>query len=242
MSSLDNTTVILVRPQIAANIGFVARACKACGWDSVNLVHSQPHEILSSEAYRTASGAQEILDNFPCFSDLNHAVESQHQVVGFSRRKHEFERPTLSLRDWSECQKDTNQRVALVFGPEDFGLSNEEKHVCDLIVRIPTAIDTLSLNLSHAITVVLYELFQQSFQQKKEPLNQDQTFATHAERERLLKTLVAMLENSRYFKEGRKTYQIEIIRNLLGKMHLQQQEYHTLMGVLKALDKAKPDK
>ncbi len=234
---LWNVDVVLVRPQAPANIGFIARSCKAFGCGGIRVVHPNANDLLTSEAYRTASGAQEVLESILSFPKIGDAVNEHHLVVGFSRRKHEFERPLFDLREWVESRFDCYQKIALLFGAEDFGLSNEEKHFCDVVVNIPAECETLSLNLSHAVTVVLYELFQQS----KGMLNKDKVEhsqrVTHNERERLLQKLIAMLDDSTFFKEGRRTNQVEILRNLIGKMQLQQQEYHTLMGVLNALEK-----
>lgn len=234
----DQVKVVLLRTQIAENAGFVARSLKAFGYRKLALVAPEFSLDTSSAVYKTASGAAEILENTAVYTHLNEAVADCHRVVGFSRRGHQFTRQRMELRDWvgSIDGWGAQENLALLFGPEDFGLSNEDKHVCETLVYIPTAAETLSLNLAHAVSIVLYELSKNTILPvPSETLNENNAPITASDEQRLMQVLEGLLESNSFFKSGRKPYQIEAVRALLQRLHLSRDEYHTAMGVMNAL-------
>src|SRR5690606_19569676 len=131
------------------------------GFRNLALVNPEFPLNRQSPACKTASGAHDILDSCRCHDSLSSALQDMNYVYGFSRREHDLIRPKLSITEWIDRMQalDAQATVALLFGSEDFGLLNEDKKFCDALVYIPLAESTLSLNLSHAITIVLYELY-----------------------------------------------------------------------------------
>jgi tRNA/rRNA methyltransferase len=233
----ENITVILIRPHIPENVGFVARSMKSLGFTRLTLV--DPSFVLNtqSSAHRTASGSQDVLEQARTVRHLEEAIANLHQIVAFSRRTHNFERPQDDLAPWVQTNKEriTHHKTALVFGPEDYGLSTKDKQLCKQIVTIPMQAETMSLNLSHAVTIVLYEIARVC--QIERPPSPSRPPARHQDVQRVINQLVAMLEPTTYFKEGRKEKQTEVIRHLIQKLEMDEVEYNTMMGMLNAITK-----
>lgn len=230
--------IILVRPAIAENVGLVVRAMKAFGFEQLTLVDPAFVWDVEGPVWKTACGAHEFLPQINVTSSLEHAIGECHQVIGFSRREHDFCRPRFTLDSWKKevLTNPHSPRIALVFGPEDFGLSNTDKYLCTCLVSIPLRQETLSLNLAQAVTVVLYELSRNEEQETEESEN-GESFVTHADQRRLLNLLTDLLDTTSFFKTGRRERQIEILRNLILRFNLTVPEYGTCMGVLSALGK-----
>ena len=229
---------ILVRPIIPENVGFVARSINAFGTDDLRLVSPRFDLDTQSPAYKTASGSQDILQNTKQFDCLDDALADCHHTVGFSRRIHDFERPQMTLSQWiSRHQKDAQSgKTALIFGPEDQGLSNEDKHSCEILVSIPSVHSTLSLNLSHAVSIVLYELSKmECVDEIKIPTKS--SLITHADKQRIVSSLVSLMDETNYFKTGRRDYQIEQIRHGIMNFGLTMEQYHSVMGGISAIKK-----
>ena len=234
---LSRFDVILVGGQIPENVGFAARSIKAFGAGKLILVAPAFEWSHTSPAYKTASGSVDVLENCIVAPDLIEAVSSYHHVVGFSRRRHDFTRPYMDLPAWSEWGREAlpGKRVALVFGAEDFGLSNADKRLCEKLVYIPLQNETLSLNLAHAVTVVLYELSRTLAYDNE--IKVEVNPASHEETQRLFENAVNVLESTTFFKPGRRQRQIEVIRNLIHRLGISQPEYDFLMGMVSSLKK-----
>ena len=248
--SLSSIQIVLVRPQIAENVGLTARSMKAFGVDSLVLVAPEFSWGKSSAAYKTASGAAEILDTLRLCDTLAEAAAACRRVVGFSRRTHRFARPRLELTAWAEqVQAERAEgEIALVFGPEDSGLSNEEKRLCEWVVTIPSAAESLSLNLAQAVTVVLYELFRTGATAVSPKTEEGELCsnalrpATHADLQRVMEHLTLLLDHTSFFKPGRREFQMEAVRNLVFRLQLSEDEIHTVMGILRTLSRLHPPK
>ncbi len=159
---LDSITVVLVEPQSAGNIGSVARAMKNLGLHHLILVN--PQTEITSEARQRACGADDILDDAQTAVSLQESLAAFHLSVGTSSRAvawiPEALHPSeLALR---LAALPPAQRVALVFGPERTGLTNEHLQHCQWLVTIPTARDFGSMNLAHAVAIIAYELAKQA--------------------------------------------------------------------------------
>lgn len=153
-------SVILVQPQTSGNIGAVARAMKNMGFYDLRLVDPQAHH-LNRECLERAMEAQPIVKKAKLFLSLKEAAGDCHHVLGTSRKKRSRTVPFQTLQQFSRdfLKKIDSQKIALVFGREDRGLTNEEVQICDSVIEIPTSKEFPSLNLSHAVIIVLYEIF-----------------------------------------------------------------------------------
>ena len=155
---LDNIHIVLVGTIASGNIGSTARAMKNMGLSHLCLV--SPQCAITEEAFWMATNAGDIVHSVRQAATLREAIAPAGYVFGTTartRRMRRFIAPgemaqkTLSLA--------VHNQVAIVFGPEDKGLSNDELELCNEIISIPTAPGGSSLNLSHAVMILCYELY-----------------------------------------------------------------------------------
>ena len=155
---LENIRIVLVNTSHPGNIGAAARAMKNMGLASLYLVEPKDHP--SYEAYSRAAGADDVLGNARVVSTLPEAIDGCAWVAGTSARERTIQWPVQNLRECSrQCIEEANEgEVAIVFGRERTGLTNEELERCNVLVHIQTDPDYSSLNVAAAVQVVSYEL------------------------------------------------------------------------------------
>jgi tRNA/rRNA methyltransferase len=160
MMSLDNIRVVLVSPLYGGNAGSVCRAMMNMGLS--DLVIAAPRDDFDeNDARKWAYRAQVIWENHREFPTLADAVADCGLVAGTSVREGLYRSHARTPREWAPMLVEEAQRgkVALVFGPEDNGLSIDDLTLCTQIIQIPSSKDYASLNLSHAVMVCAYELY-----------------------------------------------------------------------------------
>jgi TrmH family RNA methyltransferase len=223
---MPEVAVVLVEPKIEGNIGAVARAMKNFGLYELRIV--KPCNI-GDEAYKRAKHARGILEAVKCYDCLEDALEGCSLVAGTSGIETPSERYFLriSMRPREFVQRITEHegKLAILFGREDLGLFNEELKRCDILVNIPTNDEYPILNVSHAATIVFYELYQAGFE--KRPLSE----ITELEREKLIEFFRELLVATRHAEHTRERTEV-MFRRLIGRAVLTNWEYHVLMGVL----------
>jgi tRNA/rRNA methyltransferase len=159
--SMSRVRVVLVRPQIAGNIGAVARLMENFGAGELYLV-SPKVDPRSYEAFQRSTHGQHRLEAARVVGTLAEALEGAVYAVGTSRRAGPVHQEEDVLpRDLGPLLREHTPRgdVALLFGSEDNGLSREELLACDAVLQIPASPDYPTLNLSHAVAICLYEAF-----------------------------------------------------------------------------------
>lgn len=155
---------VMVGTTHTGNLGAAARAMKTMGFTKLRLVDTCTH--LSSEALARSSGANDVLKEAQVFETLEQAIADCRVVVGTSARARQLAVPLLSCREI--CDEvgtlsrtvPSGEKVAMVFGQERSGLSNESLDLCTRLLRIPCNPEFSSLNLGSAVQVVSYELSQ----------------------------------------------------------------------------------
>ena len=175
--------VVLVRPEVPANVGAAARTIRNTGLEGLSLV--APGDWRTVECWRTAWGAHDVLEEALVFDDLAGAIAGAQTVIAFSG-KHDRERPALDVREAARevAAMVPGERAALVFGAETSGLTLDELDLCGRRALIPSHPDQPSLNLSHAVMVAAYEVFRPS----EAPASR-RARATHDAREAMLALL-----------------------------------------------------
>lgn len=161
--ALANVRVVLVEPQSSGNIGASARAMKNMGIADLRLVFSgERTDHLNAEARMMAMYAKDALYRAPVYPSLAEAVSDCSLVVGTTRRRGKFRHATYTSREVAARVLRTARQypVALVFGPENVGLSNEHLRCCHELAVIPAHPDFASLNLAMAVLILCYEVFQ----------------------------------------------------------------------------------
>jgi len=155
----DNIAIILAQPQIPENIGSVARAMSNMGLKKLIVVEPKNYELC--RLLKTATGnSVEVVRNMELYRDLKEALEPFQYVVGTTARtgshRPSMTQPRRLAQDLIPISE--KNMIALLFGPEDRGLSNEQLRYCHTIVTIPTA-HFSSLNLAQAVMILSYEIF-----------------------------------------------------------------------------------
>jgi TrmH family RNA methyltransferase len=156
---LDRVSIVLVNTKTPANIGATARCMMNMGLSRLVLVNP-PHDD-NGDAYRLAAGADQILHRALVFTSLEKAVTGQSLVIGTSRQKGRRRKNIMLPRDMAMQVVPllAHNDVAVVFGNEVTGLEIRDVILCHELVSIPSAESFPSLNLSHAVLIVAYELF-----------------------------------------------------------------------------------
>jgi len=156
--SLRKVRMVLIATSHAGNIGAAARAMKNMGLQRLYLV--QPRDFPSEEAEARASGAADILHAAVVCDSLAEALRGVSVVYGSSARQRTLSWPEVDVRGCAEqvAQLTSSEEVAIVFGRERTGLTNEELQLCHRLLHIPTNPDYSSLNVASAVQVVAYEL------------------------------------------------------------------------------------
>ena len=216
--------VVLVEPKFQGNVGAVARSMMNFGLNELYLVN--PCEI-DDDAYRRSKHAKKLLLDAPIVGNLEDALKGMDLVIGSSSastdNEKKFNRIPLSPKELRQKMDGFEGNVALVFGREDIGLLNEELELCDILVTIPAGKEYPVLNLSHAATIVFYELYDGKLSIKK-------TEADDREREKLFEYFARILPAVNYPEHKREKTTV-MFRRMLGRSAPSRWEYHTLMGV-----------
>ena len=161
---LDTVSVILFRPKFSENVGSVARACLNMGCGQIILVDPwnwDPDKALPLATHH----AKPLLDEIVIFPTLSEALAPFSFSYGTTARTGGWRKAIQTPEEAAPRiieQCSTGGRVAIVFGPEDKGLTNDETELCNQLLTIPTTENLTSLNLSQAVMVVLYECFKKS--------------------------------------------------------------------------------
>ncbi|MEL7310140.1 MAG: RNA methyltransferase [Pseudomonadota bacterium] len=226
--------IVLVGTTHPGNIGAVARAMKNMGLADLALVN--PKTFPSAQAVARASGATDILDNATVHTHLDAAVADCGWVIGTSARRRSIAWPTLLAKDAATevLRRAASGPVAVVFGPEKTGLSNEDMDRCAALVAIPTT-EFSSLNLAMAVQVIAYELFVQraDFDVTQ---SEDAPPATADELEHLYGHIERLALDSGFLNPDNPRYLMRRLRRLFSRATPDQNEVNILRGLLAQLE------
>lgn len=225
---------ILVRPEIPGNVGFSARGIKNFGFHELVLVN--PCEF-TSETYKFAMHAENIVKNSHTYASLQETLreEKLNYLVGTTARIGGSKNPKRNALPSNRLRRypiPSEGKIGVVFGPEKTGLENEEIKLCDLVVTIPSSEEYPSLNLSHAVTVLAYEISLR--EEKGRSLPYESSYKK--ERKILIKYWTEMIEELfKEMSEGKIRIYKGIIENLLSRSFLTRRETHSLIGMSKKI-------
>lgn len=230
--------VVLVRPQIAENIGAAARAMANFGARDLRLVNPRPYD--ETLAARTACDGRDILGAVRVFSDLNTAVADCTLVVGTTRRARHVKLEAIPPSETTArlAELPPAATAALVFGAEAAGLTNDELFLCDLHSTIPTA-EFGSLNLGQAVLLYLYEWFQAS-PQCPELWKESTRPATHAEKQFVYDLIERLLVAAEYKPLSRLPEFMRRVKHLFEDRPLTERQQRILLKVLRYFEKLTP--
>ena len=231
--------VILVRPQLADNIGTAARAMANGGLFHMRLV--APRDGWPQErAWRTASGADRILDAATVFPDVAAATADLHRVFATCPRPRHIVKPVLTARGAAAELRAVAARglsAGVLFGPERAGLDNDDMAAADALVRYPLNPGFMSLNLAQAVLVVAYEWWLAEDETPPRALMTNETrVARKGELDNFLDHLVRELDASGFLRnKAKRPGMVRNIRHLFERGEVTEQELRTLHGVVTEL-------
>lgn len=237
--------IVLVETSHPGNIGAAARAMKNMGLSRLTLV--KPKVWPAREALSMAASALDVLDHAVVVETLAEAIADCHLVIGTSARLRSMPIPLLDPATSAARvvqQAGEGQEVAIVFGREISGLTNEELHLCHYHVHIPVDPGYSSLNLAAAVMVLCYELRKTALQQSGQPLlppaetDWDQQPATAGELDRYLTHLEAVLVLLRFHDPDNPRQLLRRLRRLYQRIQPDRMEINILRGVLTAIEDA----
>jgi len=154
-----NISIILYKPKYAGNVGAVARAAKNMGIVNIIVVGTNDFDREEMQQ-RSTHLAVDVLDNIQYVENTADALGRFNYIVGTTARLGKARGPFITPREAAQDITDISQKnkVALLFGPEDTGLANDQLRLCNSVVTIPTSREFTSLNLSHAVMIICYEI------------------------------------------------------------------------------------
>ncbi|WP_049721872.1 tRNA (cytosine(32)/uridine(32)-2'-O)-methyltransferase TrmJ [Gilvimarinus polysaccharolyticus] len=233
---LNNLRIVLVNTSHPGNIGGAARAMKNMGLTKLYLV--APKDFPAEKAVWRAAGAQDILDNAIVVETLDEAIADCGLVVGTSARERRIPWPLVNPRECGTkaIAEAGEHEVAVIFGREDRGLTNEELHKCHYHVHIPANDDYSSLNLACAVQVIAYELRMAhlTWQEGKAPTFDDWDVppAKVDGLERYYDHLQQTLEELGFLEPDNPRQTMTRLRRLYGRIRMDEMELSILRGVL----------
>ncbi|NLY15718.1 MAG: RNA methyltransferase [Gammaproteobacteria bacterium] len=249
---LGRVRVVLVNTSHPGNIGAAARAMKNMGLHQLVLVN--PKDFPSADAWARASGADDVLLQARVVDSLQHALSGCNLVLGTSARDRRLPWPLVSPRDGAgrvlqhlQAAEAGQADVALVFGREHAGLTNDELHQCQYHVHIPSCENFSSLNLAAAVQVLTYELRMAWLQASEQPLCMEAVErtgqlgsapATHDALELFYDHLQRTLIDIEFLDPEKPRHLMTRLRRLFGRNQLSKSEVNILRGILTETQKA----
>ncbi len=236
---LENIKVVLINTSHTGNIGSTARAMKTMGLSDLWLV--DPVSEPDSKASALAAGATDVLGNATIVETLDEALADCSLVVATSARSRTLSWPVLTPREAgvkmiSEAKGENGAKVALIFGRENHGLSNEELQKAHYHAVIPANPDYSSLNLAAAVQTLCYEvrcayLDQEQYEAREEPYPQADTL------ERFYDHLEKTLTMTDFIVKNHPGQVMPKLRRMFNRIRPDMQELNILRGILSSVDK-----
>lgn len=235
----NNIRFVLMGTTHSGNIGAAARAMKTMGINDLALV--KPEGFPSAEATSRASGADDLLFNADVCSNIDEAISDSKLVIGTTARKRHLDIPVIDARTAAELliKESKVNKVALVFGKERYGMTNEEVERCHYLVRLPTVESFSSLNLASAVQVLAYEcrMAELNQQQKPNDIVIEDDYVDAGKMESFYQHYFDVMEKALYLrKEGHESIKTKI-RIMYNRIRPKKHEIDILRGFLSKLEK-----
>ena len=235
---LNTVKVVLVGTTHPGNIGAAARAIKNMGIFNLALV--KPKEFPSDIAIYRSKAAKDILENAEIYESLEDAIAGCKLIVGTSARARSVPWPVFNPRDAAEEMRKISKQgnVAIVFGREDRGLTNDELGLCNFHVHIPSDPKYSSLNLSQAVQILAYEI--RLAYSKDEVINEvkwDVDLANNEQTERLIDHMEELMQDVEFYDVENPRKLLLRVRRFFKRSEIDVMEANIFRGLFSAIQK-----
>lgn len=231
-----HVAILLVEPGHPGNIGAVARAMKNMALSDLRLI--RPRRFPDPEATARAAGADDLLEQARVYETLEEAISGVNLVVGTTARPRTISWPILTPRELAAKLKEESPeaQIAILFGRERSGLTNEELDLCHFWLMIPTDPDYPSLNLAQAVQLIAYELFLARFGERPLPPRRHSRLATVEETEGFLDHLETVMWKVGFLHDRKSPSLRRRLQRLFKKARLEKLEIDILRGFLSQIE------
>jgi len=231
--NLDNIAIILYQPRYSENIGAAARAVRNMGIGRLVVVDPQNYDV--NRALKLAThAASDVVEQIEIYENLKEALSYYNYVVGTTARlggqRQVVSTPSKVAENLVAISREN--RVAILFGPEDSGLKNEDIRYCHALVSIPTA-EFSSLNLAQSVMIMCYEVFITDLQENVQFIPR---FATVHELEGMYDQLKDILVRINYINPENPDYWLDKLRHFFNRMQLRVKEVSIIRGICRQID------
>ena len=229
---------ILIKPQLGENIGACARSMKNFGFSKLNIV-SPKFTFPNHKTKTTSVGAYDIINKAKVYKNTNDAINEFDIIVSLSARKRDINKRHISIHEFLKIVKKRNQsKFGLMFGPEASGLTNKDISLSNFILTIPTSKKFKSLNLSHSVTVICYEIFKffnfGKFNNKRSGIKVSSKLKLSS----VVNHLVNLLDAKNFFlPHEKKQAMILNINSLIYRLEPNDKELRILSSIISSLSK-----
>ena len=236
MKIFQNLNFVLVETSHPGNIGACARAMNSMG--ILNLLLVNPKEFPSKEAEARAKSGKKVLEKAKVHKNINEAIGTSNLIIGTSARSRSMPWPMMEVNNLGKTINESlanKDEVSIVFGNEAVGLDNEDLGKCDFHLQIPTSKDS-SLNLSHAVQVVAYEIYKESSSSDSISQQREVDLATSMQKEKLIDHIETVLDLLDFYDHKNPKQVPARLRRLIKRMQLDKLEIGILRGILSKLE------
>ncbi len=229
---------ILVKPQLGENIGACARSLKNFGFSKLNIV-SPKQSWPNHKAKATSVGAYDVIKKAKIYDNTYEAISNFDIVISLSARKRDINKKHISVDQFLKMiRSKTNSRFGLMFGPEASGLTNEDLSLSNFVLKIPTSKKFKSLNLSHSLTIICYEIFRLMNLKKFKKIEKNIKISSKRKISLFVSHLKQLLEKKGFFVPPEKKHSMLLnINNLIYRLEPNDKELRVLASIISSLNK-----
>ena len=232
--------IVLIKPQLGENIGACARSMKNFGFKDLKIV-SPKFSFPNHKTKVTSVGAVDVIKKTKIYSNIESALKTFDTVVSMSARRRDINKKHITMLDFFKLLKNNNYRkVGIMFGPESSGLSNQDLSYSNYILQIPTSKNFKSLNLSHSVTIMCYEIFKYFNLKTFNKFGKKLKISSKSKILTLMNHLVNLLDTNQFFIPKEKKHSMIVnINNLIYRLEPNDKELRILASIFSSLNKKK---
>ncbi len=229
---------ILIKPQLGENIGACARSLKNFGFSKLHIVMPK-QSWPNNKARATSVGAYDIIKRAKIYNNTYEAINEFNIVISLSARKRDINKKHISINQFLKLVKSKkNTKFGLMFGPEASGLSNDDLSLSNFVLQIPTVKKFKSINLSHSLTIICYEIFKLNNLNKFTKDVKGIKISSKRKISSLVLHLKKLLEKKGFFVPPEKKHSMLMnINNLIYRLEPNDKELRILASIISSLNK-----